>query len=96
MKSTGIVRGLDKMGRIVLPMEIRKLLHLIDYKSYVEFYTEADSVILKKYVPACIFCDNADNTVEYHGMKICKDCLHKLNLLAQELPPDQDADSDEI
>ena len=54
MKSTGIVRGLDKMGRIVLPMEIRKLLHLIDDKSYVEFYTEADSVILKKYVPACI------------------------------------------
>ena len=51
---------------------------------------------MKKYVPAVFFCDNADNTVEYHGMKICKDCLHKLNLLAQELPPDQDADSDEI
>ena len=51
------------MGRIVLPMEIRKLLHLIDDKSYVEFYTEADSVILKKYVPACIFCDSADDTL---------------------------------
>lgn len=81
MKSTGIVRGLDKMGRIVLPMEIRKLLHLIDDKSYVEFYTEADSVILKKYVPACIFCDSADDTIEYCGMKICKNCLSKMNAM---------------
>ena len=64
MKSTGIVRGLDKMGRIVLPMEIRKLLHLIDDKSYVEFYTEADNVILKKYVTACIVCESAGDTTE--------------------------------
>lgn len=47
MKSTGIVRGLDKMGRIVLPMEVRRLLHLVDDKSFVEFYTEEDAVILK-------------------------------------------------
>ena len=84
MKSTGIDRGLDKMGRIVLPMEIRKMLHLVEDKSCVEFYTEADTVILKKYTPACIFCDRADDTVEYHGMKICRDCLRKLNALAEE------------
>lgn len=82
MKSTGIVRGLDKMGRIVLPMEIRKMLHLIDNKSSVEFYTEADAVILKKYVPACIFCDSADDLIEYRGMKICRECLEKMNQMA--------------
>lgn len=82
MKSTGIVRGLDKMGRIVLPMEIRKLLHLVDDKSYVEFYTDADSVILKKYTPACIFCDSADDLITYCDMKICKNCLAELNAQA--------------
>lgn len=84
MKSTGIVRGLDKMGRIVLPMEIRKMLHLVDDKSYVEFYTEADSVILKKYAPACIFCDSADDMIEFNGMKICKNCLQKMNGILKE------------
>lgn len=76
------MRGLDKMGRIVLPMEIRKLLHLVDDKSYVEFYTDADSVILKKYTPACIFCDSADDLITYCDMKICKNCLAKLNAQA--------------
>ncbi len=90
MKSTGIVRGLDKMGRIVLPMEIRKLLHLVDDKSFVEFYTDADAVILKKYAPACIFCDSADDMIEYCGMKICKNCLNKMNgLLAQQDSSDE-------
>lgn len=82
MKSTGIVRGLDKMGRIVLPIEIRKMLHLIDDKSSVEFYTDADMVILKKYVPACIFCDEANDLIEFRGIKICKSCLKKMNQLA--------------
>ncbi len=91
MKSTGIVRGLDKMGRIVLPMEIRKMLHLIDDKSSVEFYTDADAVILKKYVPACIFCDSADDMIEYNGMKICRNCLEKMNRLAVDsaIPPEE-------
>lgn len=84
MKSTGIVRGLDKMGRIVLPMEIRKMLHLIDNKSSVEFYTEEDAVILKKYVPACVFCGGADDMIEYNGMKICRECLEKMNRLAAD------------
>ncbi len=73
------------MGRIVLPMEIRRLLHLVDDKSFVEFYTEADTVILKKYAPACIFCDSADNMIEYSGMKICKRCLEKMNGIAAEM-----------
>ena len=54
MKSTGIVRSIDKMGRIVLPMETRKLLSLTEEGSAVEIYTDNDMVILKKYTPACL------------------------------------------
>ena len=84
MKSTGIVRGLDKMGRIVLPKELRNTLHLTEDESSVEFYTDGDSVVLKKYQPACIFCNSADDMIEYHGMKICKKCLRKMDQLAKE------------
>ncbi len=84
MKSTGMVRGIDKMGRVVLPTETRKLLNLIAGKSAVEIYTDDDSIVLKKYVPACIFCDSVDDIVEYKGNKICKKCIEKLNALAEE------------
>ena len=63
MKSTGMVRGIDKMGRVVLPTETRKLLNLVAGKSAVEIYTDDDSIVLKKYVPACIFCDSVDDIV---------------------------------
>ena len=81
MKSTGMVRGIDKMGRVVLPTETRKL---VAGKSAVEIYTDDDSIVLKKYVPACIFCDSVDDIVEYKGNKICKQCIEKLNALAEE------------
>ena len=83
MKSTGMVRGIDKMGRVVLPTETRKLLNLVAGKSAVEIYTD-DSIVLKKYVPACIFFDSVDDIVEYKGNKICKQCIEKLNALAEE------------
>lgn len=85
MKSTGIVRRLDRMGRIVLPMETRKLLSLTDEEAAVEIYTENDMVILKKYVPSCIFCNSTEGLVEYHGAKICESCIETLNLKAKEM-----------
>lgn len=82
MKSTGIVRSIDKMGRIVLPMETRKLLSLTEEGSAVEIYTDNDMVILKKYTPACWFCNSADDLIEYHGVKICQHCVDEMkNLL---------------
>lgn len=75
MKSTGIVRRIDRLGRIVLPMETRKLLSLTEEGSFVEIYTDNDSVVLKKYTPCCIFCNSADELIEYHGSKICKECV---------------------
>lgn len=83
MKSTGIVRKIDSMGRVVLPMETRKILNLVSDDSSVEIYTDNDSIILKKYVPACIFCNSADDIIEYNGEKICKKCVERLNKLTE-------------
>lgn len=75
MKSTGMVRGIDKMGRVVLPTETRKLLNLVAGKSAVEIYTDDDSIVLKKYVPACIFCDSVDDIVEIKEIKFVSSVL---------------------
>ena len=77
MKSTGIVRKVDELGRIVLPSELRKVLN-INIKDALEIYVSGDSIILKKYIPACIFCDSADNVKKFKGKNICKDCLEQM------------------
>lgn len=77
MKSTGIVRKVDELGRIVLPIELRRTLDIAE-KDALEIYVEEASIILKKYEPACIFCDNAKNVISYKGKNICVDCLNEL------------------
>ena len=76
MKSTGIVRKLDDLGRIVLPVELRRTLDIAD-KSPLEIYVEGDSIILRKYNPSCIFCGK-EAVTEHLGRGICNDCLQKL------------------
>ncbi len=77
MKSTGIVRRVDDLGRVVLPIEIRKTLD-IGLKDAVEIFTENDKIILKKYHPACVFCGNVEDIVYYKGKLVCPDCLEGL------------------
>ena len=77
MKSTGIVRKVDELGRIVLPSELRKVLN-INVKDSVEIYVSGELIVLKKFVPACIFCDNAEDVISYKYKNICKSCLQKL------------------
>ncbi len=79
MKSLGIVRRIDHVGRIVLPKELRRLFDLVDNEDSLEIFVEDDKIILKKYEPACVFCNSADNVVDYMGKKICRDCIEKLN-----------------
>ncbi len=81
MKSEGIVRNIDSVGRIVMPRDIRERLGLTADNSAVEIYTEGEKVIFKKYVPACMFCNNADDLILYNGNKICKDCVQKMSQL---------------
>ncbi|MFZ5988042.1 MAG: AbrB/MazE/SpoVT family DNA-binding domain-containing protein [Bacillota bacterium] len=77
MKSTGIVRKVDELGRIVLPMELRRTLE-IEEKDPIEFFVDGASVVLKKYQPYCIFCKNATDVENYKGKNVCKSCLEEL------------------
>ena len=74
MKSTGIVRKVDELGRIVLPIEMRRTLG-VNTKDALEMYTEKDSLVLKKYSPACVFCGSTEGNIEYKGKRVCKSCI---------------------
>ncbi|MDD6175953.1 MAG: AbrB/MazE/SpoVT family DNA-binding domain-containing protein [Acutalibacteraceae bacterium] len=77
MKSIGIVRKIDAVGRIVLPIELRKTMNITDDSS-LEIFVDDDKIVLKKYQPACIFCNEDDNVVLYKGKNICKNCIDAL------------------
>jgi len=73
MKATGIVRKVDELGRIVLPIELRRTLG-IDVKDPLEIYVDQEKIILKKYEPACVFCGNAADNQLFHGKNVCREC----------------------
>ena len=77
MKALGIIRPVDELGRIVLPVETRKMMDL-NPKDGVEVFIEDDKIILKKYRPSCIFCGEADGVIDFKGKKICKECVKAL------------------
>ncbi|MBU3098354.1 MULTISPECIES: AbrB/MazE/SpoVT family DNA-binding domain-containing protein [Clostridium] len=77
MKSTGIVRKVDQLGRIVIPIELRRVLN-IEELDPLEIYTEGETVILKKYTPDCIFCGDGNDLVNYKGKNVCRSCLKEL------------------
>lgn len=77
MKSTGIVRKVDELGRIVLPIELRRTLEIAERDS-LEIYVEGSTIILKKYEPACIFCGDAKDVVNYKNRNICRTCLDEM------------------
>ncbi len=83
MKATGIVRQIDSLGRIVIPKELRRVMKITDEKDSMEIFTEGDTIILKKYEPCCMFCNEADDLVEFKGHSICKSCLNELNKAAE-------------
>ncbi len=84
MKSTGIVRKVDELGRVVIPIELRRTLG-IDEKDALEIYVDSEKIILKKYEPACIFCGNADNVQHFRGKNVCKDCALSMAQAAEAL-----------
>ena len=77
MKSTGVVRRLDELGRIVIPIELRRTLDLAD-RDCLEIFTEGEQIILKKYQPACIFCGEAQDVINYKGKNVCKCCMEDI------------------
>lgn len=77
MKSTGIVRKVDELGRVVIPIELRRTLG-IDLKDALEIYVDEEKIILKKYEPACIFCGSVTNASHFHNKLVCRDCAEEL------------------
>ena len=77
MKSTGVVRKVDELGRIVLPIEIRKILD-INQKDAIEIFTDNDRIVLQKYQPACCFCNNVSDIVYFNGKRVCTSCIENL------------------
>ena len=77
MKSTGIVRKVDELGRIVLPIELRRTLDIAE-KDPLEIYVDDDKIILRKYEPSCIFCGNATDVFVFKRKNICPACIKEL------------------
>lgn len=77
MKSTGIIRKVDDLGRIVLPIELRRTLDIAE-RDEIEIYMENDRIVLQKFEPACIFCASAHDLIAYHGKNVCQDCIRKM------------------
>jgi len=77
MKATGIVRKLDQLGRIVIPKELRGTFDLKETDP-IEIFVDGADIILRKYQPACIFCNDANDIVSFEGKNICRKCLKKI------------------
>lgn len=79
MKSTGMIRTVDKMGRVVIPKEIRAQLNVENEVDSFEIYMDGNKVVLKKYEPTCVFCGAFSKSVFYEGYTVCEECIEKLS-----------------
>lgn len=77
MKSTGMVRKIDELGRVVIPMEMRRSMNIEDGDAF-EIFVDGDHIVLSKYLPLCIFCGGGDDLAEFGGKKICKHCREEI------------------
>ena len=83
MKSTGIIRRMDELGRVVIPIEIRNQFNIAE-KDPMEIYVDGSSIILKKFEPNCIFCGNTKNLLKYKDKLVCEKCSKKIGELINE------------
>ena len=78
MKSTGIVRKVDELGRVVIPIELRRVLEISE-KDPIEIFVDGNKIILKKFETSCIFCNATDDIQVYKGRNICNDCIKEIH-----------------
>ena len=78
MKSTGIIRKVDELGRVVIPIELRNKFDISE-KDPIEIYVDGSSIILKKYESNCVFCGNSKNLITHKDKLICEKCLEDIN-----------------
>lgn len=77
MKSTGIIRKVDELGRIVLPIELRRTLDIAE-RDELEIFMEGDRIVLQKFEPSCVFCASSNGLVTYRGKNICHECIRNM------------------
>ena len=77
MKTTGIVRKMDNLGRIVLPIELRRTLDIAE-KDPLEIFVDGSSIVLRKFTVSCVFCGNSKGVTSFKGKNICSHCLKAL------------------
>ncbi len=80
MKSTGIIREVDALGRIVLPKSLRKVYNLNE-KDALEIFTDGDCLILKKFCPFCSFCGSSEKISSFKDKNVCQNCIDELTKL---------------
>ncbi len=83
MKSTGITRPFDALGRIVIPMEVRTSLD-IKPKDRLEIFVEGDKIILRKPINTCVFCENSEDLISVEDKNVCRTCLEKISHIVNE------------
>ena len=83
MKATGIVRRVDELGRVVIPIELRNKFD-IQVKDPIEIFVDGSSIVLKKYEPNCIFCGSSKKLLEFGGKMICKKCANNIYKISEE------------
>ena len=83
MKSTGIIRRVDELGRVVIPIELRNQFNIVE-KDPIEIFVDGSSIVLKKHEPNCIFCGSANDLFKYKDKLICHKCSEKLCILQKE------------
>ncbi len=89
MKSTGIIRRVDELGRVVIPIEIRNQFNIVE-KDPIEIFVNGSSIVLKKYEPNCIFCGSNQDLLSYNDKLICTECANKIASLEPEEEKEQD------
>ena len=78
MKSTGVVRRVDELGRVVIPIELRNKFEIAE-KDPIEISIEGSNIVLRKYENKCVFCGAIQPAIRYNGKLICSKCLREIN-----------------
>lgn len=80
MKSTGIIRKVDELGRVVIPKEIRDNLEIFE-KDPIEIFTDGYKVVMQKYNPSCCFCGGVNRLEKYKERLVCNNCINEIKKL---------------
>ena len=83
MKNRGVMRQLDSAGRIVIPKEFREILGAESTNDKFEIFLQDDKLILKKFQPTCIFCNNFARSIDFEGHCVCEDCVEKMKKIVE-------------